>query len=135
MNKMPKSCSLVYLRYCDTIMCIFLRQDAGSSICTVRSAEYMSCLMPTKMFNNANKLCLDELCRASSFSGGFLGNKGSSSKHIHHIIRVSSFSARRRRESCLRAAVCAAYSDNGWHLEVRPITIPQATAAQLDREF
>jgi len=45
-------------------------------VCTVRFAVYTSCLTPTEMFKDANKLCLDELCRANnSFSGGFLGNK------------------------------------------------------------
>lgn len=34
--------------------------------------------MPTEMFKDANKLCLDELCCAISFSGGFLGNKDDS---------------------------------------------------------
>lgn len=37
---------------------------AGLSVCTVRSAVYMSCLMPTKMLIDANTLCLDELVRS-----------------------------------------------------------------------
>lgn len=31
------------------------------NVCNVPFAVYMSCLMPTEMFQDANKLCLDEL--------------------------------------------------------------------------
>lgn len=44
--------------------------------------------MPTQMFKDANKLCLDELCRAISFSGGFLGNKDDplNAKPVFYVI-------------------------------------------------
>lgn len=75
------------------------------------SAVYMSCLMPTKMlFIDANELCSGDLCRDSSFSGGFLGNK----KIILLMqtslsVYVLSFAAARRR-SCeeIHSEVCSA---------------------------
>lgn len=36
---------------------------------------YVSCSNPSEVIEDASKLCLNELCCAISFSGGFLGNK------------------------------------------------------------
>lgn len=46
----------------------------------IRSVHFFGCIYVMsyanrEMSKDANKLCLDELCRAISFSGGFLGNK------------------------------------------------------------
>lgn len=88
-----------------------LRQDGGSDVYVLYvSAVYMSCLMPTKMlFIDANELCSGDLCRDSSFSGGFLGNK-----KIILLMQTSlsvcvlSFAAvRRRRREQIHSEVCS----------------------------
>lgn len=99
--------------------------------------------MPTEMFNDANKLCLDELCRVVSFSGGFLGNKDdplNATLAQSECLFFSVETLKGNETNSLRAArvasVYSAQSDNGVPFQRRgPLWHIQAIRGHLDRDL